>query len=151
MTVRLTGRRGLPQLDRARLRRRAAGILRALGLPEAELSVQLIGDAEMAELNGRYRRRRGPTDVLSFSLVEGHFAERRGALLGDVVVSLETAARQAGRGRRTLEDEVLRLLVHGVLHLIGHDHVRAREARAMRAEERRVMRARRAQVRELRA
>ena len=95
-------------LDRALVRRRAARLLRALELPHAELSIQLVGDAEMAALNARYRGRRGPTDVLSFSLVEGH-AERRGALLGDVVISLETAARQAARGRRTLDDEVARL------------------------------------------
>lgn len=141
MTVRLSGRRGLPALDRRRLRRRAVGILRAIERPEAELSVALVGDAEIAELNERYRGVARPTDVLSFSLLEGAHAERRGALLGDVVVSLETAARQARRRRRSLDEEVLRLLVHGVLHLTGHDHRRANEARAMRAEERRVLRA----------
>jgi rRNA maturation RNase YbeY len=140
MTVRLSGRRGLPPLDRARLRRRAAHLLRALGLDGAELSIQLVDDGEIAELNRRYRKRRGATDVLSFSLVEGAHAEHGGALLGDVVISLETAERQAARGRRTLEQEVLRLLIHGALHLIGHDHVGAAEARAMRAEERRVWR-----------
>ena len=140
MTVRLSGRRGLPPVDRARLRRRAARLLRALDLRGAELSIRLVDDAEIAQLNQRFRGRRGPTDVLSFSLVEGAHAARRGALLGDVVVSLETAARQAARGRRPLESEVLRLLIHGALHLIGHDHVRAGEARAMRAEERRVWR-----------
>ena len=79
--------------------------------------------------------------MLSFSLLEGAHAERRGALLGDVVVSLETAAVQARRARRTLDDEVLRLLIHGTLHLLGHDHERADEARRMRAEERRVWKA----------
>lgn len=141
MTVRLAGRRGLPRLDRARLRRRAARILEALELPDAELSIQLVDDPEIAALNSRYRRRRGPTDVLSFSLLEGDRADLRGALLGDVVISLETAQRQARRGGRSLEHEVLRLLIHGALHLIGHDHVRAGERRRMRAEERRVWRA----------
>lgn len=144
MTVRLSGRRGLPRIDRARLRRRAARLLGALELAGSELSIRLVDDAEMALLNERHRGRRGPTDVLSFSLCEGEHAARRGALLGDVVISLETAARQARRGRRPLESEVLRLLIHGALHLIGHDHVLAGEARAMRAEERRVWRALRA-------
>jgi probable rRNA maturation factor len=141
MTVRLTGRRGLPRIDRPRLRRRAAAVLRAMGRGEAELSVALVDDAAIAALNARYRGRQGPTDVLSFSLFEGAHAERRGALLGDVVVSLETAERQARRGRRSLDDEVLRLLIHGALHLVGHDHEREDEARAMRAEERRIQRA----------
>ena len=141
MTVRLSGRRGLPRLDRPLLRRRAARVLRALDLADAELSIRLVDDREMSVLNLHHRGRKGPTDVLSFSLCEGPHAVRRGELLGDVVISLDTAARQARRDRRPLEREVLRLLVHGALHLIGHDHVRAGERRRMRAEERRLLRA----------
>jgi probable rRNA maturation factor len=141
MSVRLSGRRGLPRVDRRRLRRRAQAILRALDRPDAELSLRLVDDAAIADLNARYRGRPRATDVLSFSLLEGPHAERRGALLGDVVISLETAERQARRARRSLDEEVLRLLIHGALHLVGHDHERAAEARAMRAEERRIRRA----------
>ena len=141
MSVGLRGRRGLPRVDRRRLRSRAARLLREVDCAGAELSVSLVDDDEMAALNARYRGIERPTDVLSFSLVEGEHAERRGALLGDVVVSLETAEVQARRGRRSLDEEVLRLLIHGVLHLLGHDHERADEARRMRAEERRLWRA----------
>jgi probable rRNA maturation factor len=139
MTVRLHGRRG--PLDRRRLRNRAVRLLREVGRSKAELSIALVDDAEIAELNARYRGVEGATDVLSFSLLEGAHAERRGDLLGDVVVSLDTAAVQARRGRRSLDDEVLRLLIHGTLHLLGHDHERDDEARRMRAEERRVWKA----------
>ena len=139
MTVRLHGRGG--PLDRRRLRTRAVRLLRELGCPRAELSIALGADAAIAELNQRYRGKTGATDVLSFSLLEGAHAERRGELLGDVVVSLDTAAVQARRGRRSLDDEVLRLLIHGTLHLLGHDHERDDEARRMRAEERRVWKA----------
>jgi probable rRNA maturation factor len=139
MTVRLHGRGG--PLDRQRLRKQAVRLLRELGRPKAELSIALVDDAAIAELNSRYRGVEGATDVLSFSLVEGAHAERRGELLGDVVVSLDTAAVQARRGRRSLDDEVLRLLIHGTLHLLGHDHERDDEARRMRAEERRVWKA----------
>ena len=79
--------------------------------------------------------------MLSFSLLEGVHAERRGALLGDVVVGVEVAARQAARARRPLDDELARLLIHGVLHLLGHDHAEPAEAARMRAEERRLWRA----------
>jgi probable rRNA maturation factor len=139
MTVRLHGRSA--GLDRRRLRQQAARLLRELGRAEAELSIALVDDASIAELNARYRGVQRATDVLSFSLLEGAHAERRGALLGDVVVSLETAAAQARRARRTLDDEVLRLLIHGTLHLLGHDHERSDDARVMRAEERRVWKA----------
>lgn len=141
MTVRLRGRRGLPRVDRRRLRTLAGRILREIGRPRSELSIALVDDAAIAALNARYRGQDRPTDVLSFSLLEGPHDDRRGALLGDVVVSLETAAVQARRARRSLDDEVLRLLIHGTLHLVGHDHEREGEARRMRAEERRVWRA----------
>jgi len=144
MTVRLAAPprgSGLPAVDRRLLRARAACVLREIGRPDAELSVSLVDDAEIACLNRRYRRRRGPTDVLAFSLLEGLHAEHRGPLLGDVVIGVETAARQARRRRHSLDDEVARLLVHGTLHLVGHDHRRADETRAMRAEERRLWRA----------
>ena len=123
MTVRLCGpppRRGAPKLDRRLLRSRAAALLRAAGCPRAELSVALTDDAGIAELNAAHRGRRGPTDVLAFSLLEGEHAEHSGRLLGDVVISLDTALRQARARRRSLDDEVARLLVHGTLHLLGH-------------------------------
>ena len=141
MSVRLTGRRGLPRVDRRLLRSRAQRILKALDRAGAELSVNLVDDDAMATLNARYRGVEGPTDVLSFSLVEGDHAERRGDLLGDVVIGLETAGRQARRARRALDEEVLRLLVHGTLHLLGYDHEKGADARRMRAAERRVLRA----------
>ena len=140
MSVRLSGPRGLPALDRRRLRGRVQRMLRALEIPDAEISISLVDDSAIAELNAAYRETQGPTDVLSFSLLEGEHSERRGALLGDVVVSLETAARQAARGGRSLDQEVLRLLIHGALHLLGHDHEEAGQARRMRAEERRLWR-----------
>jgi rRNA maturation RNase YbeY len=141
MSVRLSGprRRGaLPAVDRRLLRRRAARLLRAVGCADAELSVALLDDAEIGALNARHRGRPRPTDVLSFSLLEGPHAARRGPLLGDVVLGVETAARQAARARRSLDDELARLLIHGVLHLLGHDHARRAQAARMRAEERRL-------------
>lgn len=135
------GSRTGARLDLARLRRRAAAILKATGQAGAELSISLVDDPSIRELNGRYRGKPRPTDVLSFSLVEGEFADRRGKLLGDVVISIDTAARQARERRRGLDDTVAKLLVHGVLHLLGHDHEADAEARRMLAEERRVWRA----------
>ncbi len=156
MTIRLSApdrRADLPKVDRRLLRTRANRILSQLvhspalsrgkserrpSVRDLELSIALVADDEIAALNGQYRGSDQPTDVLSFSLMEGPHADRRGALLGDVVIGLETAARQARRRRRSLDDEVARLLIHGTLHLVGHDHARPDEARSMRAEERRL-------------
>jgi probable rRNA maturation factor len=126
------------------LRSRAARVLQALSRTRSELSVALVDDATIADLNSRYRGVSRPTDVLSFSLVEGEEKDLGGNLLGDVVISVETAARQARRAHRGLDAEVARLLIHGTLHLLGHDHETDDAARAMRAEERRLWRAIRA-------
>jgi rRNA maturation RNase YbeY len=147
MTLRLSGPpRGLvtARFDRPLLARRARRVLRALAQRDAELSLALVDDVAMAELNAHHRGKRGPTDVLSFSLLEGAHSEYRGALLGDVVIDVEQAARQARRARRALDDELAKLTIHGVLHLLGHDHEAADEALRMRAEERRLWRAVRA-------
>ena len=128
------------RLDLARLRRRGATLLRGLGRTGEELTLSLVDDQAIRELNRDYRDKDRPTDVLSFSLVEGDHGNHRGRLLGDVVISVETAARQARERRRGLEETVTRLLIHGMLHVVGHDHERAEEARAMSAEERRLWR-----------
>lgn len=125
----------LPACDPALLRERAERALEWLGEKEAELSVALVDDAAMAELNGRYRGRSGPTDVLSFSLLEGPGAEHRGGCLGDVVIDLQVAARQASELGHRVDDELARLLIHGVLHLLGHDHEEPEETREMEALE----------------
>ena len=139
MSVRLAApprRRGVPGFDRRLLQLRARRILSELDHARSDLSVSLVDDAEIARLNAAYRGSQGPTDVLSFSLLEGKHADFRGAMLGDVVIGIDAAERQAAH--RSLDDELACLLIHGVLHLLGHDHERAAEARAMRAEERRL-------------
>lgn len=144
MTLRISGpprAARMPRFDRRLLATRARAALRAIGRPRAELSLSLVDDAAMGALNAAHRGKDGPTDVLSFSLLEGAYSEHRGALLGDVVIDVEQAARQARRARRPLDDELAKLLIHGVLHLVGHDHEADDEARRMRAEERRLWKA----------
>lgn len=130
-----------PRFDRRLLAARARAALRAIGQPRAELSLALVDDRTMGELNAAHRGKTGPTDVLSFSLLEGAHSAHRGALLGDVVIDVDQAARQARRARRTLDEELAKLLIHGVLHLVGHDHQQDADARRMRAEERRLWKA----------
>ncbi len=138
MTVRVAGPpllRSLPAFDRALLEARARTLLRELGHGESELSISLVGDEEMAGLNQRFRAEAAPTDVLSFSLLEGDHAAFRGDLLGEVVIDVEVAARQASVIGHGLDAEMARLLIHGTLHLLGYDHQREEEARAMETAE----------------
>jgi probable rRNA maturation factor len=103
-----------------------------LGFLDSELGITLVDDARMAELAGTYGRRPEPTDVLAFSMLEGEGSDHRGHLLGDVVVSIDTAERQARARRVSLDAELRDLVIHGILHLIGLDHERAVDARQMR-------------------
>ena len=116
------------------IRRRMGLMLRAAQLPNAEVSILLTDDDEIRILNREYRSIDRPTDVLSFSLLEGEGARFAGHALGDLVVSIATAARQAREAKRPLIDELTMLLAHGLLHLLGWDHRTATEDRRMRAE-----------------
>jgi probable rRNA maturation factor len=115
-----------------RLRTRAAAFLRALGRPDAELSVVLVGDRRIRALNRAWRRIDAATDVLSFPLSD---PPGIGPLLGDVVVSYQTAVRRARAEGRSTEDELGRYLAHGILHLLGYDHEGAADARRMAEQE----------------
>jgi len=137
MTALVTGPPlGAPAFDEAVFRKRCDALLVAAGVPDAELSVALVADDEIADLNVRHRGRPGPTDVLSFSLREGEHTDRSGGMLGDVVIAVTVAHRQAREIGHDLDEELLRLLIHGVLHLLGFDHEEADEARAMQSRER---------------
>jgi probable rRNA maturation factor len=90
---------------------------------DAEITVCLVSDAEIARLNQKFRRKRGPTDVLSFPAEERRKTRANGArLLGDIAIAPETARRYALRDGRNLRDELRVLILHGLLHLMGYDH-----------------------------
>ncbi len=135
---------GSPALLPSAIRRIADAMLVELELGDAELSVLLTNDAQIHALNLQHRQKDKPTDVLSFPLDEGGGAD--GAVsgtrvLGDVVISIDTAARQARSRKRELLPEVRFLLAHGILHLLGYDHGNPREKREMDALTRRLVRA----------
>jgi probable rRNA maturation factor len=109
-----------------------------MGIEDAECGVVLVSDRAMALLNRRFRGVRGTTDVLSFPMREGPFASLSPHLLGDVVISAETAARQARAGGRSFREEMAALLIHGILHLLGYDHRTPSQSRTMRRLERRL-------------
>jgi probable rRNA maturation factor len=119
-----------PSIDGRAVKRRAESMLRELGREEAELSVLLTDDASIEVLNREHRRKAKPTDVLAFPM-DGEGPSGPVPLLGDVVISLDTALRQARRHRHALMTEVTHLLAHGVLHLVGYDHRTDAEERRM--------------------
>jgi probable rRNA maturation factor len=93
--------------------------LEVLGLSKVELSIALVSDAQIRRLNKLYRNKDKPTDVLSFPIGE---KVEDWLILGDIVISVDTAKRQAQELGYSLEEELKRLLVHGLVHLLGYDH-----------------------------
>ena len=114
------------------IRKTAQAILNDLDCPEGELSILFVDDQRIHELNREYRRRDHPTNVLSFSMREGDFAEVSPQLLGDVVVSVDTAVDEAQKAGISPGERLTWLLIHGILHLFGFDHERSeKDADAM--------------------
>ncbi len=122
----------------ASLVRMAERVLAAVRETQSELSVELVGDSRMRRLNREYRKKDRPTDVLAFPMRESD--NPCPTLLGDVVISVPTALRQAREAGRSVDEELATLLVHGVLHLCGYDHERnKREAARMHRRERAIL------------
>lgn len=112
----------------------AKRLLAAIDRGDASLSLTLVDDATIRELNREHRGKDRETDVLSFALDD----ENPERLLGDVVISVDTARRQAAAYDAPLQNELYRLLIHGLLHVMGHDHEETGERREMEREERRL-------------
>ncbi|MCO6431461.1 MAG: rRNA maturation RNase YbeY [Deltaproteobacteria bacterium] len=100
-----------------------------------QVSILVTDDAEIKQLNSFYRKKNKATDVLSFSQLEGKKKGMSPIALGDIVISMERAAVQAKRYRVTKSKEFLRLLIHGILHLFGFDHVNVSKSEARKMKE----------------
>jgi probable rRNA maturation factor len=111
-------------------------ILRDLGCPEGtELSVSIVGDRSIRIINREYLAKDRPTNVISFSLQEGECGGVNPQALGDVIISADTAAREAEEGGMAFFERLSFLLLHGILHLCGYDHERSGEEEAQKMQQ----------------
>ena len=117
----------------------AALVMHFFDCDDAELSILLCDDAKMWELNLAYRQKDRPTDVLAFAQREGTPVPGQDHVLGDVVISVETAARQAEERGHSTTQELKLLVVHGICHLLGYDHELDADAELMEAKERQIL------------
>ena len=139
MPVEITRRGPGKKFPSGTLKKIGEAILILAGRADAELSLALIGNPEMQRLNAQYRGKNYPTDVLSFPIEEAFPSTRR--QLGDVVISVEKARQQARERGHEHQDEMVALLIHGIVHLLGYDHERsAKDARVMKRLENKIYR-----------
>jgi probable rRNA maturation factor len=132
MEILLSNNQNRQSVDEARFQSQIGQVLEKLGETGCELSLLLTDDAEIQALNKTYRKLDQATDVLSFPQDEDAVNESGDTLLGDVVISVETATRQAKEHHLSFNEELILLAIHGILHLLGYDHERSpQDARIM--------------------
>lgn len=142
MEINVTSHREPEPLDPAGFVRLAEFVLLAEEAPvNCELSIALVDLEEMSQLNGEYRGKEGPTDVLSFECDDpcAVTSADQPVMLGDVIIAPDVAVAQAEEYGHTVEEELNLLLVHGILHLLGYDHIDDADAVAMQDRERVVL------------
>jgi probable rRNA maturation factor len=122
------------------IQQKAKDILNVLECHDAELSVLIVDDPQITILNTKYLHRSGPTNVIAFPMHTDAFPNISPQLLGDVVISIETAAREGERIGIDMEERFIQLLVHGILHLVGYDHEKSeRHAENMEQKENEIL------------
>ena len=109
------------------IQQKTSDILNALDCHDAELSILIVDDPQIAILNKKYLRRNGPTNVIAFPMRTDQFSNINPELLGDVVISIETAEKEGKNIGINMEERFTQLLVHGILHLLGYDHEKSEQ------------------------
>jgi len=135
MKVLATSKQTVIDIDLPRIKRSSGKILRILENENSEISLTFVDDAGITDINRQYLRRNYPTNVIAFSMNEGEFGDVNPDILGDIIISTETALRDAKVGGLSFEDEIDYLMIHGVLHLLGYDHELPGEAEEMKEKE----------------
>jgi len=140
MRLRLSVQLAVPRAGAPRppaIRRWARAALRGLRRPRVALGVRIVGRRESARLNGAYRGKRGPTNVLSFPFEAP--PGTKSDLLGDLVICADVVRREARTQRRPVQAHWAHMVVHGIMHLRGYDHANARDAATMERRETRIL------------
>ena len=122
MKIRIDNNQTKIKIDKRKIRSVTTMLLKHLNCADKELSLSFVNNKTIQELNKQYRNKNKPTDVLSFSLNEGEFGNINPDILGDVVISVDTAKTDASKGSLSFKQEIDFLIIHGLLHLLGYNH-----------------------------
>lgn len=137
MKVDIQNLQSIAKINKDKIMECADLVLKAMGESKAELSLVLVNDMYIRNLNWKYRRKDSATDVLAFPMRDSR--RLSGVILGDVVISVETAAKEAKKRKKDIQDELDLYFVHGILHLLGYDDEKPRARKKMKDKERELM------------
>jgi probable rRNA maturation factor len=140
MNIVITNRQRARKIDLRRLKEIVTAILEELEIKHCELEINLLGAKEMAALNETFLRHDGSTDVITFDYSEGKKLRRNVGVSGEVFISVDDAIAQAKKFKANWQSEIIRYIVHGILHLLGHDDSKSDLRRKMKHEENRLLR-----------
>lgn len=123
MKIQIENQQKLIKLDRKKIRSAITVLLKLENCNDKEISITFVDDPGIQIINRQYLGKDKPTNVISFSLQEGECGGINPDLLGDIIISVETARRDAVKGGLSFDEEIIFLIIHGFLHLTGYDHV----------------------------
>jgi len=122
MKIQIGNNQNQIKIDKRKIRSTITKLLKYLDCADKEISLSFVSDETIQRLNNQYRNKNKPTDVLSFSLQEGEFSYINPDILGDIVISADTAKIDAEKNSLSFEQEINFLIIHGLLHLLGYNH-----------------------------
>ena len=140
MNIVIANRQRTKKIDVRLLKQIIGGLFAELNISAGELGINLVGAKEMAKVNWQFLQHEGSTDVITFDHADGAHGKTRPALHGELYVCVDDAVAQAMEFRTSWQSEAVRYIVHGVLHLLGHDDLKPALRRRMKREENRLVR-----------
>jgi probable rRNA maturation factor len=132
MKIQIENQQKRIKIDKREIRAEVTKLLKLLDCANMEISIAFVDDETIQRLNKQYLSRDRSTNVISFPLQEGEFCNINPDMLGDVVISVDTARRDADKGNIRFDEEIIFLIIHGLLHLTGYNHENTSKADALR-------------------
>jgi len=134
MKIQIENKQTKIKIERRKIRSTVLKLLKIMDCANKELSISFVDDNAIKQLNNHYLQRNNSTNILSFSLQEGKYSNINPDILGDIVISAETAQRDAAIGDISLSEEINFLIIHGLLHLLGFNHEKTTKAQTTKMQ-----------------
>ena len=132
MKIQIENQQKRIKINKRKILAEVTKLLKLLDCGDKEISITFVNDSDIQIINKKYLSKDHPTNVISFSLQEGEFGGINPEMLGDIVISVDTASADAEKGHLTFDEEILFLIIHGLLHLLGYNHVNTSRTNALK-------------------
>jgi len=132
MKIQIDNRQKRIKIDKRRIRIEVNNLLKLMDCANKEISITFVDNETIQRINKQYLSKDRPTNVISFSLQEGEFGNINPEILGDVIISVDTAYQDAKKGNLSFDEEILFLIIHGLLHLLGYNHEKTSKVNSLK-------------------